>query len=129
MKLENLLNFGIFSNSVLFNSLHQEITQIQNMKRFHPKSAIPKIILFCGHDELLYKILKCFLLFRNTILQQVFFQAIFYNWYTGVKTQSWIELWNSISSCVFFFLKHLWKMFRLIHLFFLLFGLDTYKHA
>ena len=44
-----------------------------------------------------------------------------------VKTQSWIKLWNSISSCLFSFLffKHPWKIFHSIHLFFLFFGLDT----
>ena len=30
--------------------------------------------------------------------QQALFQALFYNQWTVVKTQSWIELWNSIFS-------------------------------
>ena len=38
---------------------------------------------------------------------QAFFQALFYNRWTVVKSQSWIESWNSISSCfvvlLFFF--------------------------
>ena len=34
---------------------------------------------------------------------QAFFQAFFYNLQTVVKTRSWIELWNSISSCFFLF--------------------------
>ena len=45
-----------------------------------------------------------------------------------VKTKSWIDLWISVSSCVFslfLFLKHLWKIFHSIHLLILLFGLDT----
>ena len=57
-------------------------------------------------------------------LHQAFFQLLFYNWQTVVKTQSWIELSNSISSCAFFlfcYLKHPWKIFHSIYLLFLLF--------
>ena len=62
---------------------------------------------------------------------QAFFQALFYNMKTVVKTQSWNDLLNSISSCVFFFFvfEAPLKDFRSIHLFLLLFGLHAYKHA
>ena len=45
-----------------------------------------------------------------------FFQALCYNRKTVVKTKSWIELWTSISSFVFFFVFE----FLSVHLFFLL---------
>ena len=57
-----------------------------------------------------------------------FFHVSFYNWKMVVKTQSWVDQWNSITSCVLF-LKHPWIIFHYILIFFLTFGLDTYKHA
>ena len=44
---------------------------------------------------------------------QAFFQALFYNRWTVVKSQSWIESWNSISSCfVFFFFSFFISFFE-----------------
>ena len=69
---------------------------------------------------------------------QAFFQALFYNRWTVVKSQSWIESWNSISSCfvvlLFFFFFYFWKnppkISHFIPLFsYSFFGLDTYKNA
>ena len=66
---------------------------------------------------------------RGSMTIQAFFQALFYNRKTVVKTQSWSNLLNSISSCVFFFFvfETPLKDFCSIHLFFLLFGLHAYK--
>ena len=66
---------------------------------------------------------------RGSMTIQAFFQALFYNRKTVVKTQSWNDLLNSISSCVFFFFvfETPLKDFCSIHLFFLLFGLHAYK--
>ena len=48
-----------------------------------------------------------------------------------MKTQFWIELWNSIPSgfFVFFGSENHWKVLYSIHLLALLFGLDTYKQT
>ena len=40
---------------------------------------------------------------------------------------NWVMNFNLLMSI--FFLKNPWKIFHYIHLFFLLFGVDTYKHA
>ena len=42
------------------------------------------------------------LLSSNSLCSWLFFWFFFYNQLTVVKTQSWIELWNSILSCKFF---------------------------
>ena len=52
---------------------------------------------------------------------QAFIQALFYSQYTVVKTQSWIEFWNSFYSFLwkYFFCMFVWKnldrFFILLH--------------
>ena len=41
---------------------------------------------------------------------------------------NWVMKLNLCGFFSFLFLKHPWKIFNVFHLFFLLFGLDTYKH-
>ena len=60
----------------------------------------------------------------------------------GIRVTNWLPCWVRVSlaliskswvfcfMCFFFlFLKHPWIIFCSFHLFFSLFGLDTYKHA
>ena len=60
------------------------------------------------------------------------FQSTFLQAETVVKSPSWVEIWNSISSGFFFFcfaFETPSKLFSILFSLFLLFGSDTYKHA
>ena len=59
------------------------------------------------------------------------FPSIFLEQENGSKNSilNWVMKLNFFMFFLFLFLKHLWKISQSIHLFFfLLFGLDTYKH-